>query len=152
MGTKYKGNKREIAVLDSLIKLRRATTTIESELTKNLAKYSLTPSQFGVLDVLYNLEKINQKVLAEKLFLSSSNIVTVIDNLEKVSFVERKRDESDRRNFYIILTPAGEKKYLEIFPTQLKEILKRFEGLNEAELASLGKICKKIGKAPHNTK
>ncbi len=145
MGTKYKGGKKEIRILDAYIKLSRAASSLESQLSRQLNEYGLTYSQFGVLEVLLHLGPMNQKDIATKLLSSSSNLVTVIDNLEKSGLVKRERSEKDRRNFIINLTDQGNRFILDYFPKHLKLITERFNVLTDREIESLGRLSKKVG-------
>jgi len=145
MGTKYKGNKKDIKVLDTYIKFSRAFLSLQNALSRNLNNNKLTMSQFGVLEVLYHLGPLNQKVIAEKLLSSSSNLVTVIDNLENNGLVKRERSAEDRRNFIVNLTDKGEKIIEEIFPKHLNIISQTFNKFTEREIDTLGKLSKKLG-------
>lgn len=145
MGTKYKGSKKEIRILDAYIRFSRSASSIESQLSRQLAEYGLTYSQFGVLEVLLHLGPMNQKDIAAKLLSSNSNLVTVIDNLEKNGLVKRERSDKDRRNFIVNLTDRGKKFISEFFPKHLKIITDRFNVLTDREIETLGKLCKKVG-------
>ena len=68
MGTKYKGTTREIKSLNAFINLLRATNSLEARLSKNLDKFNLTTSQFGVLEALYHLGPMSQKEIGKKRF------------------------------------------------------------------------------------
>lgn len=145
MGTKYKGNKKDIKVLDTYIKFSRAFLSLQNALSRNLIDNKLTMSQFGVLEILYHLGPLNQKVIAEKLLSSSSNLVTVIDNLENNGLVKRERSTEDRRNFIVNLTDKGKKIIEEIFPKHLNIISQTFNKFTEREIDTLGKLSKKLG-------
>lgn len=145
MGTKHKGSKKEIKILDAYIKFSRAYISLESQLSKHLSSNNITHSQFGVLEILFHLGPLNQKDIANKLLSSHSNLVTVLDNLEKNGVVVRERDQNDRRNFIIHLTEKGRKLIEDLFPRHLKLILERFGVLTDREITSLGRISKKIG-------
>lgn len=145
MSTKYKGNKKEIKVLDAYIKFSRAALSLENQLSRHLSDNKLTLSQFGVLEIVFHLGPLKQKDIADKLLSSHSNLVTVIDNLEKNGLVFRERDQKDRRNFIINLTDEGAKLISELFPKHLSEISNRFNTLTEREIDTLGKLCKKVG-------
>ena len=67
MPTHYKGSPSEIATLDAFIKLTRASNTLHHQLSRSLAEYNLTESQFGVLEALYYLGPLNQRSLGEKI-------------------------------------------------------------------------------------
>lgn len=145
MGTKFKGTKKEVSVLDTYIKFSRAFFTIQNALSRNLIKNKLTLSQFGVLEVIFHLGPLNQKVISEKLLSSSSNLVTVIDNLENNGLVKRERSAEDRRNFIVHLTDKGKKVIEDIFPKHLNIISQSFNKLTEREIETLGKLSKKLG-------
>lgn len=145
MGTKYKGNKKEVRILDAYIRFSRASLSIQNRLSKHLIENELTISQFGVLEILHHIGPLNQKDLAKKLLSSNSNLVTVIDNLEKNGLVRRERSEADRRNFIVHLTDKGRKVIVEIFPKHLNMISEAFNKLNEREIDTLGRLSKKIG-------
>lgn len=145
MSTKYKGNKKEIKVLDAYIKFSRAALSLENQLSRYLSDNKLTLSQFGVLEIVFHLGPLKQKDIADKLLSSHSNLVTVIDNLEKNGLVFRERDQKDRRNFIINLTDEGAKLISELFPKHLSEISNRFNTLTDKEIDTLGKLCKKVG-------
>ncbi|HSL89639.1 MAG TPA: hypothetical protein VK870_10080, partial [Ignavibacteriaceae bacterium] len=76
MGTKYKGTKKEIKILDAYIKFTRASVSLDTQLNRSLTEQKLTHSQFGVLEVLYHLGPLNKKDIAKKLLSSNSNLVT----------------------------------------------------------------------------
>ncbi len=145
MGTNYKGNKKEVRILDAYIRFSRASLSIQNYLSRHLIENELTISQFGVLEILLHIGPLNQKDLAKKLLSSNSNLVTVIDNLEKGGLVRRERSEADRRNFIVHLTDKGRKVIGEIFPKHLNLISETFSKLNEREIDTLGRLSKKIG-------
>lgn len=54
--------------------------------------------------------KVTPGDLAEVLSVGSGRIANALKDLEKKGFVRRRRDEEDKRHFFIELTPKGEKK------------------------------------------
>tara|TARA_B100000900_G_C20591640_1_gene721852 strand:+ start:2922 stop:3242 length:321 start_codon:yes stop_codon:yes gene_type:complete len=97
MLTHYKESPSEIATLDPFIKLTRASNTLHHQLSRSLAEYNLTESQFGVLEALYYLGPLNQRSLGEKILKSGGNITMVIVNLEEQGWVTKIKDEKDKR-------------------------------------------------------
>ena len=91
MGTHYKGTAKEKLAPDTFIKLIRSVNSLSSGINLILSKNSLTESQFNVLDALYHLGHLTQKELGKKLLKSGGNITMVIDNLEKLGLVTKKR-------------------------------------------------------------
>lgn len=145
MGTHYDGSEEEKLVLETYIKLIRATESVCNRINRHLAENNLTLSQFGTLEALYHLGSLNQRTIGEKLLKSGGNITMVVDNLEKNGMVTRKRDPDDRRAVRIHLTEKGRTFIGELFPRHLKRVKKEFSILSKAELIELGRICKKIG-------
>jgi MarR family transcriptional regulator, temperature-dependent positive regulator of motility len=50
-----------------------------------------------------------QQELAEALCMDANNVVLLLNELEDLGFVTRRRDPSDRRRHLVDLTPAGRK-------------------------------------------
>lgn len=146
MGSHYTGSKKEITILNSFIKLSRSVESINSQISSEISGWSVTLSQFNVLDALYHLGPLSQKALADKLLKSGGNITLVIDNLEKQKFVKRKKNKDDRRFVSISLTPKGESVIKEILPDVVSVIKKRMTSLSDEEHSVLQDICKRIGK------
>lgn len=145
MGTHYKGSPSEINTLNAFIKLMRSTESLNNRLNKHLAEADLTVSQFGTLEVLYHLGPLNQRSIGEKLLKSGGNITMVIDNLERVGHVKRKKDPNDRRAVLIHLTEEGEKFIKDFFPKHLEKIKEEFSVFTEEEKKTLARLCKKLG-------
>ena len=145
MGSHFKGTKEEVRVLDTYIKLMRATESINSKINSFLVESNLTESQFHVLDALFHLGYLSQKDLAKKLLKSGGNITMVVDNLEDRKFVKRKRSKKDRRMIYIHLTREGENKIKNTLPGFVDILIKEINRIRVDEQLMFQKLCKKIG-------
>jgi len=148
--TKYQGTAEEVDALNTYIKLMRAAKSVTDAAHSHLTKHRLTETQFGVLETLYHLGGMCQRELAEKNLTSTANITTVIDNLEKRNLVERVRSETDRRYITVNLTENGKELIGGIFPDHVRSIVKSFRVLSDAEKATLGELCKKLGKSQNS--
>lgn len=145
MTTKYKGTHEETLSLDTFIKLTRATNSFLTRLHQRDTQGNLSPSQFAVLEALLHLGPMCQTEISHKLLLSTGNITTVIDNLEKQGLVKRVRSQEDRRFITIHLTRSGEALISEIFPKHVDAIKQEMSALTEEEQRQLGTLCKKLG-------
>ena len=145
MPTHYKGSPSEIAKLDALIKLTRASNTLHHQLSRSLAEYNLTESQFGVLEALYYLGPLKQRSLGEKILKSGGNITMVIVNIEKQGWVTKIKDQKDKRVHTITLTAKGKDFIKDVFPGHIQRISELFNCLDDDELMELSVICKKLG-------
>lgn len=65
------------------------------------------PRHFGVLLALTAAGPISQQRIAEGLKVNRTMMVKVVDELEGMGFVERRRDPSDRRSYALHVTDAG---------------------------------------------
>lgn len=145
MGTRYRGRPAEIQALNAYIKLMRASNSVQGRLDRRLVSLGLTESQLGVLEALHHLGPLGQGAVGRKLFVSGSNVTTVVDNLERRGLVRRQRDARDRRNVVLHLTPRGRRLIAGLFPGHVTAIVREFSVLTAAEQATLGRLCKKLG-------
>ena len=146
MHTHYQGSRAEMRTLDTFIKLTRCMGSLDARLSARNSIGDLTPSQFGVLEVLYHLGPLPLGEICKKVLSSNSNMTTVIDNLERDGLVRRERDVNDRRVIHIHLTDAGREKITAVFPDHLEALVEEFSVLSASEQETFGRLCKKLGK------
>lgn len=145
MGTHYEGTEKEIRALNAYIKLIRASESLNARIHRHLLKYSISSSQFAVLEILKHLGPQCQRDLGNKLLRTGGNVVMIIDNLEKRGLVKRDRKGKDRRYVNIQLIKKGEKLIGQIFPKHVTGIVKEMNILNKEEQEELGRLCRKLG-------
>jgi len=145
VGTKYQGTHAEIQALDVYIKLTRAAASVLERTNRHLSEFGLTPSQFGVLEVLYHLGTLPQIEISRKLLLSTANMTTVLQNLEKNGLVCRERDPHDQRYVQVSITDAGRVLMKEVLPAHVAGILAEISVLSNEEQQTLERLCRKLG-------
>ncbi len=145
MGTKYQGTDAEVQALDTYIKITRASQSIMNRAMQHLNDSNLSPSQFAILEALYHLGTLSQVELAQKLLLSTGNITTVIQNLEKRDLVCRQRSTDDQRYMQVSITDAGRKLIADIFPAHVAGIVDIMNVLTPEEQETLAQISRKLG-------
>lgn len=146
MGTKYQGTEAETRALDTYIKLTRAANSLLDRTNRHLDDYHLTPSQFGALEALYHLGTLSQIELSRKLLLSTANITTVLQNLEKRALICRERDARDQRYVNVSITEAGAALIASILPSHVAGITADIGVLTADEQETLGALCRKLGR------
>jgi DNA-binding MarR family transcriptional regulator len=67
------------------------------------------PPCIGALTTIAGDQPLSQRQLSEHLGVDPSDIVGVVDILERAGYVSRQRDPADRRRQALTLTPAGER-------------------------------------------
>lgn len=145
MATKFKGNQQQNLALNTFIKLIRASNSVSSDCIRVITENGLTESQFGVIEALYHLGPMPQKLLAAKILKSGGNLTMVIDNLVKNQLVRRTRRDNDRRFYWIELTERGEELISRIFPDHVSLVTSRMSVLNQDEQETLAELCRKLG-------
>ena len=134
-------------ILRTYTQMVRATDAVTTKMHRHLAEHGLTISQFGVLEALYHKGPLCQREIGLKILKTSGNMTTVIDNLEKRALVVREKDMEDRRRISLKLTEKGFTLINTIFPIHAETAEKTFAVMNGRELATLGDLLKKVGKA-----
>ena len=145
MSNHYQGTPEEILALDTYVKFVRAFDSVKSRLDKQNTIGDLNSSQFGTLEMLYHLGPLNQKDIGQKLLISKSNVVTIIDKLEELSFVKRQRSLEDRRCIFVHLTEEGQEQVEHILPIHVNAITQEMNCISAEEQKTLGRICRKLG-------
>lgn len=78
--------------------------------TRALAAYRISPRAFAVLELTQEQSR-GQRELAALLELDPSRIVSLVDTLESVGFVERRTSAGDRRARVVVVTASGAQAY-----------------------------------------
>lgn len=145
MGSRYRGKKEEVRALNAFINLTRASESLIALQSRRLSQDGLTVTQWGALEALYHVGSMSQKDLGQKLLKSGGNITMVVNNLEKRSLVQRKRDRGDRRLLEICLTAKGKRVVERILPRHVAGIVADMNRVGAGELEQLRRICRKLG-------
>ncbi|MBS7009618.1 MarR family winged helix-turn-helix transcriptional regulator [Anaerostipes sp.] len=87
--------------------LTTAQHAVFQEMSSQLAKYDVTPVQYGVMYCLWVKKKNSPKEIAEELKLENSTISGVLERMEKKGLIKRKVSKEDRRFVEIVLTDKG---------------------------------------------
>jgi len=107
-------------------------------------KLGLTSAQWKIILALNLFEGLNQKELADKIYVDTSTLVPIIDKMEKNGLIDRKPDPNDRRHNRLFLTKKSESTVDAIIEEilQLRKIM--FKGLSKEEQESMRPLLKKI--------
>ncbi|AKG73053.1 MarR family winged helix-turn-helix transcriptional regulator [Salinicoccus halodurans] len=128
------------------IVMHHAFNSLQDQSFKDMKSYGLNPTEFAVLELLYNKGPQQIQQIGERVLLSSGSITYVVNNLIEEGYVVRKQYEMDRRIAYVYLKPKGKKLMNEIFPKHAEQLEKITNGLNAGEKKKLIETLKKLGK------
>ena len=96
-----------------------------------------------VLAYLRDHPSVSQQAMTEDLSMDSNTGVLVLNDLEDLEYVERRRDPADRRRHIVEITPAGVEalERAEVAQESIEDEI--LEGLNPAERATLRRLLVK---------
>ncbi|KAF0152224.1 MAG: MarR family transcriptional regulator [Ignavibacteria bacterium] len=142
--TKRYGKKADLA-LSTWVKLARAYTSFNKKSTDNIRTFGLTQPQFAVIEVLGHLGALKVGEICSKMLASGGNMTLVLDNVEKLGFVERTHSREDRRAILVQLTPKGKQLFDDVFVKHAEQLTKYMSALSSEEQKILGDLLKKLG-------
>lgn len=133
------------AAVKSMVVMRKAFRTIDAKVSESFREFGLTPTQFGVLDVLFakgGAMKIGE--LIDSMLATSGNMTVVIKNMEKNGWVTRTTCPTDKRAYLVTLTEAGRDLIQKVLPAHIVAVEETFSVLTEKEQEQLIELLKKF--------
>jgi DNA-binding MarR family transcriptional regulator len=89
--------------------LGRSSQQAQRLVRQHMTEAGVRTLHYHVLASLADDGEGAQATLADRIGLDRSDLVTLLDELEELKYVERRVDPTDRRRKIVALTPAGEK-------------------------------------------
>ncbi len=74
---------------------------------------ALRARHYGLMAILTDTGPASQRRIAAQAGIDASRVVTLVDEMERLQFVRRRKDPSDRRAYLLDLTPAGKRLFTE---------------------------------------
>ncbi|MFP7474226.1 MarR family transcriptional regulator [Niallia taxi] len=87
--------------------LGKVLQQMETRFAEGLLPYEINARQYGVLLFINENPYSSQKDISESLQIDRTTMVSHIDHLEKLGFVERTKNPHDRRSYSLLITPNG---------------------------------------------
>ena len=112
-------NSQTFNLIKAIKKTNNEILKQESDLVR---RYSLTASQYGVLECLYLKGDMHINDLIRRLISTSGTMTVIVRNLEKLGYVTKKLDIEDKRYFKIGLTNQGKALVEKILPERKKQL------------------------------
>ena len=131
--------------LKLFVVLTRALDAVRKSIEKEIRTYGLNPTEFAVLELLYNKGEQSAQKIGEKVLIASSSITYVVDKLEKKDLILRTPCPEDRRIIHVSITDEGRKMMDEIFPIHTQGVQRILEGLDTKEKEEMISQLKKLG-------
>jgi len=131
--------------LKLFVVLTRALDSVRKSIEKEIRSYGLNPTEFAVLELLYNKGEQTVQKIGEKVLIASSSITYVVDKLEKKNLILRTPNPEDRRITQVSITDEGKALMDDIFPGHAKAVQRILEGLTMEEKEEMISQLKKLG-------
>lgn len=80
---------------------------MQSELDRALEPSGIDTRRYSVLGVLAHMGPLSQQAVGVKLRIDRATMVGLLDDLERLGFLERRRNADDRRLYDLTITDAG---------------------------------------------
>lgn len=80
---------------------------VSQYLSSKLSEYDITPSQYGVLNCLWEKEYTTPKKISETLCIENSTISGILDRMQKKKLIDRVINKDDKREVKVFLTQKG---------------------------------------------
>jgi len=126
----------------------RARALGSSLVNERLRPLGLRVRSYAVLTLACDGIGPSQRQLAEFLSLDPSQIVSLVDELEKSGFVRRETDPSDRRSKVIVATEEGERVRAEAAAAVAEGQAVALGGLTPEERETLRSLLAKVAFPP----
>ena len=110
-------------------RLRRVQNQLSRKFAAANADMGLRSGLFSSLAIIAANPGISQSELSSEVGLDKSVTVTIVDELEKYGWAERRRSQEDRRRHALYVTPEGDR--------QLDRLFARMEEIEGAVLHQL---------------
>jgi DNA-binding MarR family transcriptional regulator len=140
--------KQPIASLnhEALLSLVRTSSLMQKLSDRFFSKFGLTDAQFNILMILKDSggKGLSQQELSEQLIVTKSNMVGLVDRLERAGYVARKPHATDRRFNQIVLTSEGGKLERRVEQSYFEEVDKMMNVLNGSQKKALVQAMDKI--------
>ncbi|WP_042462047.1 MarR family winged helix-turn-helix transcriptional regulator [Neobacillus dielmonensis] len=138
-------------IVDKYLNLTFSIERNGGQLIKCQMGNDMTNDQHYILRYINQKEGCTSSELADVFNVNKSAITAIIDRLEKKGFIQRTRDEQDRRVVYLTLTDVGRElfyetelrihqlvsSFIEQFePDEIERFIQTYEKLNQIILAA----------------
>ena len=87
--------------------LGKVLQEMESKFAEGLVDFNINARQYGVLLFIEGNPYSSQKDISENLQIDRTTMVSHIDHMETLGFVQRTRNTKDRRSYSLVITGKG---------------------------------------------
>ena len=127
-----------------LTAIRRIIRGVDINSRRLEDEYGVTTPQLVALRAVSEAGSITPGALAERVHLSASTMIGILDRLEEKDLVQRRRDREDRRRMNVTTTEKG-KRMIAAAPLPLQHTLaERLQGLSDLERLAIANALERV--------
>lgn len=108
------------------------------------AGHDITPEEFSILSRLWEEDNLFQSEINERTLKDKTRVTRLLGGLIEKSLIEKKIDETDRRNYHVCLTEKGKNLKYELLPIVMKLIDTAASNISQSDLETTIKTLKTI--------
>lgn len=123
---------------------RQASRTISLNSGNAVKAAGLTPTQFGILDVLYCLGDKTVSQIKAKILGTSGNLTVVLKNMERDGLIKRQTSQDDKRSYLFSITDQGRRVFEAVLPQHRAELENLYSIFSQEERQTLIALLKKF--------
>lgn len=128
---------------DTSFLLARASALSNAAGNKALAEFGLKVRSYSVLELAGDGGRTSQREIADFLRLDPSQVVALVDELQRANLVGREPDPRDRRANVIIVTPLGRETLEKARQKVRMTVQSLHSGLTESERATFTDLLRR---------
>ncbi|MCC6093945.1 MAG: MarR family transcriptional regulator [Eubacterium sp.] len=138
----------ELTSQDSLIVigLHRIVNDMDRRTKQICKRYDLTLGQFAVLEALKSKGPLTVGEVKDLVLSTDGTIPVITGNLEKMGYIIRTQDETDKRRFILALTDQGRRMINQVYPENSEMLAGLLSVLSREEKKQLGLVIRKYKK------
>lgn len=128
-------------------RLRRVQNQLSRRFSAITAEMGLRQGLFSSLAIVSANPGVSQSDLSREVGLDKSVTVTMVDEMERYGWAERRRSPKDRRRHALYITPAGQAKLDELFALMDETESDALHQLTPEELKQLSEVLDRMYQA-----
>jgi DNA-binding MarR family transcriptional regulator len=130
-----------------LAAIHRVRSVLAPELMEVLLGLNLTMAQFQTLVTIWRGGRMCGRQIARELGVTPAAVVALCDRLEEQGYVQRVRDQVDRRVWWCTLTPAGHELFERLTAVPRSRLVPALSALSAGDRDRLIRILHRLGDA-----
>jgi DNA-binding MarR family transcriptional regulator len=138
-------------ILERMGFLLGRVTLKQREIVEGVLKpYGLIGKHLGILLLIQDRGSLPQQEIGKCMYIDRTTMVAMVDDLERLGYVERKAHPTDRRAHALYLTAKGREVLPKLYRLGMKAEEELLKPLAARDRKELGRILRQLVQAHHS--